>query len=82
MTDRPPSRSDGPMATVTDDKIVDEVVERLATRYPGVGPDFIAKRAWEALKSFVNPTIRDFLPLLVERRVTRQLKSDRPASRA
>jgi len=63
------------MADVTDDKIVDEVVERLAPRYPGLGTDLIAKRAWDALKEFVNPTIRDFLPLLVERRVVRELKS-------
>jgi hypothetical protein len=63
------------MADVTDDKIVDEVVGRLATRYPGLGTDLIAKRAWDALRAFVNPTIRDFLPLLVERRVVRELKS-------
>jgi hypothetical protein len=70
------------MAPVTDEKIVDEVVGRLATRYPGVGTDLIAKRAWAALKAFVNPTIRDFLPLLVERRVTRELKSGLPVARA
>jgi hypothetical protein len=58
---------------VTDDKIVDEVVGRLKKRYPGLGVDFLAKRVWDALKSFVNPSIRDYLPLLVERRVTRQL---------
>jgi hypothetical protein len=63
------------MADVTDDKIVAEVVGRLATRYPGLGTDLIAKRTWEALKAFVNPTIRDFLPLLVERRVLRELRS-------
>jgi hypothetical protein len=63
------------MSEVTDDKIVDEVVGRLAVRYPSLGTDQIAKRAWEALKAFVNPTIRDFLPLLVERRVVRELKS-------
>ena len=62
------------MSEVTDDKIVDEVVGRLAVRY-SLGTDQIAKRAWEALKAFVNPTIRDFLPLLVERRVVRELKS-------
>ena len=63
------------MAEVTDEKIVDEVVGRLAPRYPSLGTELIAKRAWEALKAFVNPTIRDFLPLLVERRVASELKS-------
>lgn len=63
------------MAEVTDEKIVDEVVGRLANRYPSVGPELIARRAWDALKAFVNPTIRDYLPLLVERRVVRELKS-------
>jgi hypothetical protein len=63
------------MAVVTDDKIVEQVVGRLAPRYPGLGADLIAHRAWEALKAFVNPTVRDYLPLLVERRVLRELKS-------
>ena len=62
------------MAEVTDAKIVDEVVGRLATRFPSLGTEVIAKRAWDALKAFVNPTIRDFLALLVERRVVRRLK--------
>lgn len=63
------------MADVTDEKIVDAVVGRLAPRYPALGPELITRRAWDALKAFVNPTIRDFLPLLVERRVVRELKS-------
>ena len=62
------------MAGVPDDRIVDEVVVRLATKFPGVRKDFLAKRVWESLKSFVNPAIRDFLPVLVERRVTNELK--------
>ena len=70
------------MASVTDEKIVDEVVGRLATRYPGVGPDMIAKSAWAALKAFVNPTIRDFLPVLVERRVRREIKPGLPVTPA
>lgn len=63
------------MAEVTDDKIVDEVVDRLETRYPDLGEEVIVKRVWAALKSFVNPHIRDYLPVLVERRVARELKS-------
>jgi hypothetical protein len=39
-----------------------------------VNKDFLARRVWESLKSFVNPAIRDFLPVLVERRVTNELK--------
>ncbi len=62
------------MADVPDDRIVDEVVVRLATRYPGLSKDFLAKRAWASLTSFVNPAIRDFLPVLVERRVTHELR--------
>ncbi len=63
------------MAQVTDQKIVDDVVVRLAPRYPSVGSELIARRAREALKAYVNPRVRDFLPLLVERRVVRELKS-------
>ncbi len=62
------------MAGVPDDRIVDEVVGRLAAKFPGVNKDFLARRVWESLKSFVNPAIRDFLPVLVERRVTHELK--------
>ena len=62
------------MAGVPDDRIVDEVVVRLATKFPEVNKDFLARRVWESLKSFVNPAIRDFLPVLVERRVTNELK--------
>ena len=62
------------MAGVPDDRIVDEVVVRLATKFPGVNKDVLARRVWESLKSFVNPAIRDFLPVLVERRVTNELK--------
>jgi hypothetical protein len=62
------------MAGVPDERIVDEVVGRLATRFPGVSKDFLARRVWVSLKSFVNPAVRDFLPVLVERRVTHELK--------
>ena len=63
------------MAEVTDEKIVDVVVSRLATRYPSLGTELISRSAWDALKAFVNPSIRDYLPLLVERRVVRELRS-------
>ncbi len=63
------------MGGVPDDKIVNEVVGRLATRFPSVSTDFLARRVWASLKSFVNPAIRDFLPVLVERRVTHELKT-------
>jgi len=64
------------MAEVTDEKIVDEVVVRLAPRYPEFwAPSSSPSGAWDALKAFVNPAIRDFLPVLVERRVVRDLRS-------
>ncbi|MHB1011032.1 MAG: three-helix bundle dimerization domain-containing protein [Propionibacteriaceae bacterium] len=63
------------MAEVTDEKIIDEVVGRVASRYPGLGSELIVKRTWAALKAFADPRIRDFLPVLVERRVVRELRS-------
>lgn len=62
------------MAVVPDDRIVDEVVRRLGARFPGLSKDFLTQRAWASLASFVNPAIRDFLPVLVERRVARELQ--------
>jgi len=71
------------MAPVTDEKIVDESCGdgwRPATQGRH---DLIAKRAWAALKGVrETPPSRDFLPLLVERRVTRELKSGLPVARA
>jgi hypothetical protein len=62
------------MASVTDDKVVAEVVEHLAPAHPGLSTEFLARRARENLGSFVNPSVRDYLPVLVERRVARELK--------
>ena len=61
------------MSSVTDDRIVDEVVGRLAARFPAVGAEVLVRRVRASLTSFVNPPIRDFLPVLVERRVAQEL---------
>jgi hypothetical protein len=58
---------------VTDEKVVNEVVGRLKVRFPSVNADTIMARVKESLQSFTNAPIRDFLPVLVERRVTRAL---------
>ncbi len=64
-----------PMGSESDVKIVDEVLGRLSTKFPGLSADFLAKRVWATLQSFMNPSIRDFLPVLVERRVVEELRA-------
>ncbi len=65
------------MDEVTDEKVVDEVVGRLRVRFPSVSGDTIMARVKESLQAFTNAPIRDFLPVLIERRVTQAIK---PAS--
>ncbi|MGV8908522.1 MAG: three-helix bundle dimerization domain-containing protein [Propionicimonas sp.] len=62
------------MDGVTDERIVDEVVSRLGSTYPRLPKEFLATKVRENLRSFSGAHIRDFLPVLVERRVLAALK--------
>jgi len=59
---------------VTDERIVDEVVGRLGSTFPRLPRDFLATKVIETLQSFGDAHIRDFLPVLVERKVVSALK--------
>lgn len=65
------------MDEVTDDRIVAEVVGRLVNAFPGVGREVLVSLVRQGLGAFSNARVRDFLPVLVERRVRQKL---RPAS--
>lgn len=54
-------------------KVVDEVVARLVPRFPGVAKETITARVQVGLSAFSAAPIRDFLPVLVERKVAARL---------
>ncbi|MFJ2836817.1 MULTISPECIES: three-helix bundle dimerization domain-containing protein [Nocardia] len=54
---------------------IDEVVIRLTQRYPGIAPEYIADTVHTAYDRFADVHVRDFVPLLVERRATRSLSA-------
>ncbi|APE14978.1 three-helix bundle dimerization domain-containing protein [Mycolicibacterium pallens] len=61
------------MRKLSEDVVMHEVEARLIQQYPTVpAPDVVAAVA-EARKSFANSTVRDFVPVLIERRVRRLL---------
>ena len=69
-----PSGHHGRVDGVTDERIVDEVVGRLGSTFPLLPRDFLATKVSETLQSFGDARIRDFLPVLVERKVLSVLK--------
>jgi len=70
----PPSGQHVRVDGVTDERIVEEVVGRLGSTFPRLPKDFLATKVSETLRSFGDARIRDFLPVLVERKVLSALK--------
>lgn len=56
--------------------MVDEVVARLVAMFPGVARETIVTRVQVGLSAFSSAPIRDFLPVLVERRVAARLRAE------
>ncbi len=55
---------------------MDEVVARLAPMFPGVDRETIVTRVQAGLSAFNSAPIRDYLPVLVERRVAARLRAE------
>lgn len=55
---------------------MDEVVARLVAMFPGVARETIVTRVQVGLSAFSSASIRDFLPVLVERRVAARLRAE------
>ena len=62
------------MAKISDRASVDEV-QRLTSKYPHFSPDEIAATAARVYARFDRSRIRDYVPLLVERRARAELAS-------
>ncbi|WP_370063377.1 three-helix bundle dimerization domain-containing protein [Mycobacterium sp. MAA66] len=64
------------MLTMSEDQQMAEVMTRLVTRHPSRDPSDIAYSVQRARECFASSPIRDFVPLLVERRVSTELSRE------
>lgn len=64
------------MEDTAEAKVVDEVVDRLVLMFPEVTREAILTRVQTGLSAFSSAPIRDFLPVLVERRVAARLRAE------
>jgi hypothetical protein len=63
----------GGVRQVSEAMLIEQVVDRLATSYPEVSRDDIAQTVAIAHDRFQHSTIREFVPLFVERRARAEL---------
>src|ERR1700694_5247008 len=61
------------VAQISETLLIDQVVQRLTTRYAGLPPDQVAGAVRSAHARFEQSPIREFVPLLVERRARSEL---------
>ena len=60
--------------TPTDQTSVDEIVERLSTRFPEQQTDVIRRVVAETYAEFDDAPVRDFVAVLVEKKAKKTLK--------
>lgn len=61
------------MITKSEEQVIAEMENRLAVKFTGVPPAEVASVIAQARNIFANSQVRDFIPLLVERRATDEL---------
>lgn len=61
------------MAEIDEQVLITEVERRLTSKYAHVAPDRIVSAVHDAQARFAQSPIRDFVPLLVERRAQADL---------
>ena len=61
------------MAEANENRSIDALVARLVNRYPTVSPAHIAEVVRGEHARFDDRPLREFVPLFVERRATREL---------
>ena len=55
--------------------VIEQLVDRLKSSYPDVSPETVAMVVQDNHAEFDGRPVRDFIPLLVERRARRELTS-------
>jgi hypothetical protein len=63
------------IVTAHESKALEYVRQNMQHRYPGVPAEAIAERMRQVHQRYDDAPIRDFVPLLVERELTRQLRA-------
>jgi hypothetical protein len=61
---------------------IDRVIERLAAQFPDLPPEQIARSVHGTYEDHAQSTIRDFVPILVERSVRERLPGPSARHRA
>ncbi len=61
---------------IAEEALIDEVQQRLVQRYEHLSRGDVSAAVEAALTRFERSSIRDFVPLLVERRATAQLSKN------
>lgn len=61
------------MPDISERQLIDEVERRLIQKYAGLPPDQVLSAVQQAHARFEQSPIRDFVPLLVERRAGQEL---------
>ncbi len=64
------------MPILDEPRAIDEVVERMAARFPQVPAERVRGRVDAALAAFDGSSVRDFVPVLIEHRVVNELRGE------
>jgi hypothetical protein len=68
------------VAEISESASIEEVRERLTGRFMHLPPDQISAAVTDAFARFEHSKVRDFVPLLVERRASKELLGHKTAS--
>ena len=63
-----------PMSELDETQAIDQVINRLAERFPTLDRDHIAEVVEEELRLLDGGRVRDFVPVLVEKGANKRLK--------
>lgn len=63
---------------MSEQTVIDELVTRLASRYPNVPVATVSTVVWDIHSRFDGSRLRDFVPLLVERNAKKELDQRGP----
>lgn len=57
-------------------RAIDEVVERIAAKFPQMPAEHVRGRVEAALAEFDGSSVRDFVPVLIEHQVADELRDE------
>ena len=68
------------MSELDEPQAIDQVINRLAERFPSLERDYIAEVVEEELRQLDGGRVRDFVPVLVEKGAKKRLKREAKAT--